>query len=263
MTKARRGQLEKAELFTALVACRVCGLRWRRRRGEKRRRAHACWRSVCSTSVAFTKLLLRVRFLADFSFSSNYGASRFFLETVFFFCPTTVSGVTISSLRRERFRGFLPFLRNAFFCDGSASAGALLSFFFCFFSYYGFSFGGKGGFSSMVWTFVFLWIVWSKGFGLSWCFSLYLLYGAVYFRRFFHLLDGLVCGIDWRLQVMDLDFLFLFLLISCFFWMFLTVCFSVGGFGCLCESFVASSLKTVSFWSCRLFACLVPRIVFV
>ncbi|KAH9544847.1 hypothetical protein CY35_12G016700 [Sphagnum magellanicum] len=37
MTKARRGQLEKAELFTALVACRVCGLRWRRRRGEKRR----------------------------------------------------------------------------------------------------------------------------------------------------------------------------------------------------------------------------------
>lgn len=50
---------------------------------------------------------------------------------------------------------------------------------------------------------------------------------------------------------MDLDFLFLFLfvLISCsrFFWMFLTVCLSVGGFGCLCESFDASSLKTVSF----------------
>ncbi len=50
---------------------------------------------------------------------------------------------------------------------------------------------------------------------------------------------------------MDLDvlFIFLFLLISCsgFFWMFLTVCFSVGGFGCLCESFVASSYKTVSF----------------
>jgi hypothetical protein len=33
----------------------------------------------------------------------------------FFFSRTTVSGVAISSLRRERFRGFLPFLRNAFF----------------------------------------------------------------------------------------------------------------------------------------------------
>lgn len=50
---------------------------------------------------------------------------------------------------------------------------------------------------------------------------------------------------------MDVDFLFLFLclLMSCsrFFWMLLTVCFSVGRFGCLCESFVASSLITVSF----------------
>jgi hypothetical protein len=48
---------------------------------------------------------------------------------------------------------------------------------------------------------------------------------------------------------MDLDFLFSFSIDACspFFWMLLTVCFSVGGFGCLCESFVASSLKTVSF----------------
>jgi hypothetical protein len=68
---------------------------------------------------------------------------------------------------------------------------------------------------------------------------------------------------------MDFLFLFLFLFISCsrFFRMFLTVCFSVGGFGCLCESVDASSLKTVSFglvgclrvWCCE--SCLSRRLV--
>ncbi len=151
MTKAPRGQLKKAELLVAPVACRVCGLRWRRRRGE-RGRAHALPRSMCCTSVAFTKLLLQARSLAGFWFSSIYGASRFFFETVFFFCPTTVSGVAISSLRRESFQGFPSFPSQCFFSRCWIGFRRCSSFFLLLFLLilWFFPFVGKGGFSSVV-----------------------------------------------------------------------------------------------------------------
>ncbi|CAK9861391.1 unnamed protein product [Sphagnum jensenii] len=121
MTKAPRGQLQKAELLAAPVACRVCGLRWRRRRGEKESRRVAevdvlhkrCFHEAVATGLFPCRFFVFFDLRSIAIFLRNY---FLFAQQLFRESPSRALGGRVSG-------GFLPFLRNAFFFGvGSASA---------------------------------------------------------------------------------------------------------------------------------------------
>jgi hypothetical protein len=114
MTKAPRGQIRKAELLVAPVACRVCGLRWRRRRGERESPRVAevdvlhkrCFHEAVATSPVSLPVFRFLQSTEHRDFASKQFS--FFAQQLFRESPSRALGGRVSG-------GFLPFLRNAFF----------------------------------------------------------------------------------------------------------------------------------------------------
>ncbi len=147
MTKAPRGQLKKAELLVAPVACRVCGLRWRRRRGERESprvaEVDVLHKRCFHEAVATGPVSLPVSGFLQSTEHRDLSSKQFS-----FFAQQLFRESAISSLRRESFRGFPSFPSQCFFSPCWIGFRRCSSFFLLLFLLilWFFLLEGRGGF---------------------------------------------------------------------------------------------------------------------